>query len=67
MKMAKMSDEDMAQLRKLARRDKSLRLTHLIECYYVMFDNACDETAQTLEFKPEILEAMEFYKNRGEQ
>lgn len=62
MKIAKMSDEDMKILWRKAKRDKTKMLSHLLHCYETMFDNACDASADTLEFKPEILKAMEFYK-----
>ncbi len=62
MKMQKMSEAEIKELRKRAKRDKTGLLSHLIWCYETVFDNACDPNAETLEFKPEILAAMEAYK-----
>lgn len=62
MKIAKMSDTGLAVLRKRAKRDKSGLLSHLLWCYEVMFENACDPNSDVLEFKPEIVAAMDFAK-----
>ena len=62
MKVRKMSEAEIKELRRRARRDRTGLLGHLITCYETIFDNACDPNADTLEFKPEILEAMEIRK-----
>ena len=65
MKMQKMSDADIKFLKKKARQiNDGYILEHLILAYQTIFDNACDENAETLEFKPEILEAMKYFKEQ---
>ncbi len=58
MKVAKMSETDLKELREIARGDNGGLIAHLLCCYETMFDNACDENADTLEFKPEIKAAI---------
>ena len=64
MKMRKMSERELTELRKMARRDKTQMLGHLISCYETIFNNACDENSDVLEFKPEIKEAMELFEKQ---
>lgn len=62
MKVAKMSDEDLKALRTRAKRDKSGRIGHLLTCYQTMLLNACNPNSDVLEFKPEIIAAMDAYQ-----
>jgi hypothetical protein len=64
MKVAKMSEADLRRLQKRAKRDKTGILSHLLTCYYTMFENVCNPNSEIIEFKPEIIAAMEAYKNK---
>ncbi len=61
MKIAKMSDDAMEVLRRKAKghsRDAHI-FAHIIACYEILIENACDEQSNVIEWKPEIRDAME--------
>ena len=63
MKIAIMHEDDLKVLRLKAKYDGGdHRLQHLLFCYETMFENACDPNSSTIEFKPEILRAMDAYE-----
>lgn len=62
MKVRKLSESELKELRKRAKRDKSGLISHLLTSYLTVFENACDQNSDVLEFKPEILEALEARK-----
>lgn len=60
MKIAKMSEEDLEEVKKLGKRNHIIQ--HLYWCYVTMFENACDPDSTAIEFKPEILRAIDAYE-----
>lgn len=57
MKVQKLSEEDLKELHKLAKRNHLI--LHLLVSYETIFKHACNPNSDVLEFKPEIAKAME--------
>jgi hypothetical protein len=62
MQIRKLSDDELKELKRRARRDRTRLLDHLILAYETIFRHACDENSDVLDFKPEIAEALELRK-----
>lgn len=63
MRLAKMSDSKLEYFRKKARgRSKTAHVYgHMLMCYETLVENACDPNADTIEWKPEVKEAIDNY------